>query len=136
LIDSSAFFALASPREANHATAGQIAEWLRAQRWRLFTTNFVRAEAHALILDRAGHSAADRFLVDLSNLTPDRLIRVTEADEERALAIIERYRDKDFSLTDATSFAVMERIGISYAFSFDRDFAQYGFAVLTPEILA
>ena len=50
----------------------------------------------------------------------------------RAREIIRQYEDKSFSLTDATSFAVMERLRISYAFTFDRNFAQYGFTILTP----
>jgi predicted nucleic acid-binding protein len=32
---------------------------------------------------------------------------------------------------EAISFAVMERFVIRLAFTFDRDFAQYGFTVLT-----
>jgi uncharacterized protein len=56
---------------------------------------------------------------------------VTPADVERAKAIIYQYDDRDFSLTDATSFAVMERLRIPTAFTFDRHFAQYGFTVLT-----
>jgi predicted nucleic acid-binding protein len=55
---------------------------------------------------------------------------VTPADVERAKAIIYQYDDRDFSLTDATSFAVMERLRIPTAFTFDRHFAQYGFTVL------
>jgi predicted nucleic acid-binding protein len=35
-------------------------------------------------------------------------------------------------LTDAISFAVMERPGIGHAFAFDRHFAQYGVALLDP----
>ena len=50
----------------------------------------------------------------------------------RALEIIERYQDKEFSLTDATSFAVMERLGIEAAFAFDADFRQFGLTVLEP----
>jgi predicted nucleic acid-binding protein len=33
-------------------------------------------------------------------------------------------------LTDATSFAIMERLGILEAFSFDRHFRQFGFSVI------
>lgn len=61
---------------------------------------------------------------------PDSLVRVTEEDEQAALDLIARYRDKSFSLTDATSFVVMERLGITHAFSFDDDFRQYGWTVL------
>ena len=32
----------------------------------------------------------------------------------------------------ATSFSVMERLGIQHAFTFDRNFAQYGWTVLVP----
>jgi len=49
------------------------------------------------------------------------------ADEEKAKQIIRRYTDKTFSYTDATSFAVMERLGVNEAFAFDPHFQQYGF---------
>jgi predicted nucleic acid-binding protein len=130
LIDSSAFFALIYSRETNHPAARAIAQVLDAERWQLVTTNFIRAESHALILNRAGHAVADRFLADLRDRTPIRIVRVTEADEERALALVAQYRDKDFTLTDATSFVIMERVGIRTAFTFDDDFRQYGFIVL------
>ena len=57
-------------------------------------------------------------------------------DEQRARQIIVAYTDKDFTFTDATSFAVMERLRIGHAFTFDDDFRQYGFTTLTPELLA
>jgi len=40
--------------------------------------------------------------------------------------MIARYSDKDWSLCDAISFAVMESRSVGAAFSFDRHFAQYG----------
>ena len=61
------------------------------------------------------------------------LVRVTEADEEAALDLIARYRDKDFSLTDATSFVVMERLSLQHVLSFDSDFRQYGWTLLTVD---
>ena len=52
------------------------------------------------------------------------------ADEKRAKEIIARYKDKTFSYTDATSFALMERLGLEAAFAFDAHFRQYGFSLL------
>jgi len=56
--------------------------------------------------------------------------RVGPEDEQRARQIIYQYDDKNFSLTDAASFAVMERLRIATAFTFDHNFAQYGFQLL------
>lgn len=55
--------------------------------------------------------------------------RITEVDEKRAVEIINYYTDKTYSFTDATTFAAMERLGITRAFTFDRHFVQYGFHV-------
>jgi predicted nucleic acid-binding protein len=50
---------------------------------------------------------------------------VTFADLETAWAIGETFPDQDFSIVDRTSFAVMERLGITRAASFDDHFAIY-----------
>jgi predicted nucleic acid-binding protein len=81
-------------------------------------------------LNRLSQEIATRFLHDLEQSTTT-LVWVTPADVQHAKAIISQYNDKDFSLTDATSFVVMERLHIPYAFTFDRHFAQYGLTVLT-----
>jgi len=49
----------------------------------------------------------------------------TLADWQTAWAIGEAFADQDFSLVDRTSFAVMERLGLTRVASFDRDFAVY-----------
>ena len=104
---------------------------LSIQQWRTFTTNFILAETHALLLNRLNRTVALRTLkaIEISGTIIE---RVSVADEQRAREILEQYDDKNFSLTDATSFAVMERLGITYAFTFDRNFTQYGLTVLTP----
>jgi uncharacterized protein len=130
LVDTSAYFALTYSRERVHAEALAIASKLQAERWRLFTTNFILAEIHALLLVRLNRVVAARVLRKIDNSSTT-IVRVTVADEQRARQIIHQYQDKDFSLTDATSFAVMERLHSSHAFTFDRNFAQYGLAVLT-----
>ncbi len=131
-LDSSAYLALVNPHDDYHGEARAIWTRLTDEHWRTFTTSFVVAETHALFLARLGHKHATAFLrpVRQSSTT---IVRPSMADEGRAYAIVFQYVDKGFSLTDALSFAVMERLGITHAFTFDRHFAQYGFTVLASK---
>lgn len=132
-VDSGAYRAVTDGRETHHSAAIAIADQLVARHWRGFTTNFVVAEAHALVLSRHGRAVAAQALHLIDTSTETTIVRASLADERRAREIIHRYADKNFSLTDAISFAVMERLRIGYAFTFNRHFAQYGFAVLTAD---
>jgi uncharacterized protein len=51
---------------------------------------------------------------------------VRESDEESAIGLVRRHADKGYSLCDAMSFVVMERLGITEAIAFDRHFVEYG----------
>jgi uncharacterized protein len=135
-VDSSAFFALAHAPDDNHRLATELLAGLVRGRTRLITTNFVIAEAHALLVNRTRRQdLGAQFLERLYGSPSMERVRVADADEQQAVALVIRYRDKLFSLTDATSFVVMERPGIRHAFTFDADFAQYGVTVLTAEHL-
>jgi predicted nucleic acid-binding protein len=135
LIDSSAFFATASSSGNHHREALAIQQRILRERLAALATNFVVAETHALMLTRVGRYHARRWLDGIDDLVSKNhlsIIRIEPEDEVRARQIIRQYNDKDFSLVDASSFAVMERLGIHYAFTFDRHFEQYGLAVLAP----
>ncbi len=132
-VDTSAFAAVAADNDNRHADALALLNELTSAHARLFTTNLVLVETHALVLARLRRpDLAARIITELYNSKQTLLVRATEADERRALAILTRYQDKTFSFTDTTSFAVMERLGIQHAFSFDSDFQQYGWVVLQP----
>ena len=124
-VDTSAFYARSNRRDADFSDAQVIQRRLIVDRAVWFTSNYVVAETHALLLARAGVRAAMAFLHELRQ-SSIAVVRATEEDDERAFAILRLYDDKDFSLTDATSFAIMDRLGIRHAFTFDRHFAQYG----------
>ncbi len=131
-VDSSAFFAVASARDADHARARRVHARIVAEGWRLVTTTYVVAELHALALGRLDPRSALALIerVEQGNVV---VVRVSEDDWRQAWDILRRYDDKDFSFTDALSFAVMERLGIREAFSFDRHFLQYGFHLVGDE---
>jgi predicted nucleic acid-binding protein len=57
------------------------------------------------------------------------LEQVLPSDLEMAWLIGERFEDQEFSPTDRTSFALMERLRIQTVASFDNDFAIYRFGL-------
>jgi uncharacterized protein len=128
-VDTGAYFGLAVREDTHHEQAVALFRDREMRSARLFTTNFIAAEMHALILSRRGPDLAARMLDRLDH-SAGTVERVTAEDELRTRQIIYRYDDKNFSLTDATSFAVMERLRITTAFTFDHNFAQYGFQLL------
>lgn len=131
-LDTSAYFAVTDNSDSDHGTARALFERLAAFKTRLFTSNLIVVETHALLLSRLNPPIARRFLQGIRQGTTT-LVWVTPDDFQRAYQIIDTYDDKGFSLTDATSFVVMERLGIPYAFTFDRHFGQYGLNVLTSD---
>jgi len=128
-VDTGAYFALAFDGDEDHAEAIAISQRLARERRQLVTTNFVLAETHALLLNRVNRAVALRVLLSILN-SNTRIVRISQSDEEMARAILIRYQDKNYSLTDATSFVVMQRLGIQTAFAFDRHFSQHGFTIL------
>ncbi len=82
---------------------------------------------------RLGHDIAVEIGEKLWNESIATLVRVTSQDEKRAWEIFVKHRDKGFSFTDCSSFAVMERLGIIEAFAFDEHFGQYDNLIRLPQ---
>ena len=93
----------------------------------LITSDHVLVESWLLMRHRLGRDAADRFWSGLmggvASVEP-----VNSADLQVARVITEEFAEQDFSLVDCTSFAVMRRLGLDRAATFDADFAifRYG----------
>ncbi len=131
-VDTGAWFAHLVAEDADHAAAVRLFERARAERFWLATTNAVVFETHALLVNRAreGRSLALNFLGDL-DAGLCHVERVTRDDETQATALLRAHADKGYSLCDALSFVVIERLHVDAAIAFDRHFAQFGrFAVL------
>src|SRR5579864_1811007 len=128
-VDTSVFYAQLAEDDTNHVAA---LAFFRDVTEPLATTKDVVFETHA-VMQRISRErptsdmrpAALRFLDSIDGGLA-RVLDVTDADHVSARAIVERHRDKTYSLCDALSFAVMERLKITRAASFDSHFRQYG----------
>jgi uncharacterized protein len=126
-VDSGGFFAHLVKEDALHGRARDLFAQAEREHWDLITTNAVVYETHALLTNRArdGREAGLRFL-DHIQRGLCAVAYVTRDDERSAIAILREHQDKMYSLCDALSFVIMERLDIADAIAFDRHFREYG----------
>ena len=124
-VDTSAFIALRDSKDINHRRAKGFLEEIKKKKILLITTNFVFDEVYTYFC--RFHKVAVEMGEYIRN-SPGVIAyyRITADDENRAWEIAKSYRDKTFSFTDCTSFAICERLGILDVFAFDEHFKQYG----------
>jgi predicted nucleic acid-binding protein len=119
-IDTSIWFAVANIREKRNRRAKSIL----ANLTELVTSDHVIVESWLLLNSRVHRAAAEQFWQGLRSGIAH-IEKVTLADLETGWVIGQAFSDQKFSIVDRTSFAVMERLGISRVASFDDDFAIY-----------
>lgn len=129
-VDTSGFLALLVPEDQWHGKATSLFEQADHERWLLITSNIVVIEAYAVLLIRAGRKNAILFLDTVLN-DAYRIERIHQNDEKKAITLVRSHEDKSYSLCDALSFVLMERLSVQEAIAFDRHFRSYGqFTVL------
>ena len=74
-----------------------------------------------------------QFVRDLRQNQNVEIIPQSSALFESALMRYERFRDKQWGLTDCASFFVMEQLGLTDALAYDLHFQQAGFRALLRE---
>jgi uncharacterized protein len=126
-VDTGGFFALFVAEDSHHIRARELFERATQDRWRLVTTNAVVTETYALLLVRTRERRA-KAIAFLDGLAASgvKVERVRASDEERAHSIVRTHDDKGYSLCDAYSFVVMQRLRIVEAIAFDRHFREFG----------
>jgi predicted nucleic acid-binding protein len=122
LWDSSAVLAFLDVDDADHARAVAVAKSIAFEKRPSFITNYIEAETHALLLRQLGRVTAREWLLS-GQLS---VVAALPEEVDRAKEILTRFADKDWTLCDAVSFALLDVRGIKRAFSFDHHFRQYG----------
>lgn len=122
-VDTGVWYAAMDKGDRSHARARHL---LQSQTGSMFLTDQVLLETWRLAAHRLGWGVAERFFGSIRGGVAE-AGAVTAVDRERAWAIGQLFEDQQLSLTDRTSFAVMERLGMTRVATFDNDFAVYRF---------
>ena len=129
-VDTSFWVALRNRRDGHHDAARRLLRLKAATP--LVCTNHVRGETWTFLRRRAGHASATNFLDFIEETERLYVEHIDAATEGEAMGWLRRHDEREYSFVDATSFALMRRLGISEAFAFDGDFAAAGFVELRP----
>lgn len=125
-VDTSAFLALENRRDLYHSKALLFKDTCLKTGQTLITSDYILDESYTIIRLRAGHMIAVQFGESLRKSQFIRIEHITPDIIEEAWRLFKKFEDHDFSFTDCTSFALMERLNISNAFTFDAHFQEYG----------
>jgi len=127
--DTSALIALFNPMDTFHSKAK---EWFVTNRPKLIITDYIIDELLALALSRGNKKFAlmvSKRVRDLGGFK-----KITEEDFYKAWGVFDSYEDKNWSLTDCTSYVFMGRSAIKRAFAFAPHFDQFGSVFREPPL--
>ena len=128
-MDSGAWYAWMVPDDPDHPA---MVAWWAANTTRLLTSDYVIDETLTLLRSRGQNPRAVDFGTAVFAGLLGTIHRVTEADTADAWHTFRTFADKGWSFTDCTSRAVMLRLGVTQAVSFDRHFRQFGTVAVLP----
>ncbi|MBI5186819.1 MAG: type II toxin-antitoxin system VapC family toxin [Nitrospinae bacterium] len=132
-VDTAAWLALINKSDTLHKTAKKIRNSLLNQNAKFIITDYIIVEiANSLNRIPARESAIHL----INSIMASRNIEVVVVDKEvfrEAWELYSSRTDKEWSMTDCTTFVIMNRRQITEAFTSDRHFEQAGFTILLKE---
>lgn len=133
-IDTGAFIALVFKKDDNHEKAKSIFHEI-GNKYLQITSNLVISETYTYLRYHVNYHTAIGFLRQAKKAENSGFLKVIYSDkkiENRALEILEKYNDQDFSYTDAVSFSIILNDGkIKDVFTFDHHFFIVGCHIIT-----
>ena len=126
LVDTAAWVALNNRTDENHRAAVECVSRFKTEPVLFYTTDYIVDETVTLLRFKVSHSQALLFLGFLRTTANVTRVQVTDELIASAEGICRTYQDKRWSFTDCVSFAFMDETGLEDAFSFDKNFTQYG----------
>lgn len=125
--DTSFYVALLNHRDSLHANA---LKWVQRDDVEYVTTDLVLIELGNAMSAGVRRASFVQTLELLRSKSTTIVIPATHELFERGCALFSQRPDKEWSMTDCTSFVVMGQMGLTDALTADHHFAQAGFQTL------
>ncbi|MBF0564903.1 MAG: PIN domain-containing protein [Nitrospirae bacterium] len=129
-IDTTAWLALINKSDDFFNKACSIRDELLKDGCHFFVTNYIIVEIANSLSRKVWRNRAISLINFIYNSDDIEVIEVNKEIYNQALEIYKHRQDKEWGLTDCTSFIVMSTNGIAEAFTNDRHFEQAGFIAL------
>lgn len=129
-VDTAAWLALLNSRDVYHETANQVMSTLRQQKVQLMTTEFVLLEVADALAAPAFRQQTIQFINSLKDIPFLTIVPINKGLYDSAWELYSNRFDKEWGLTDCSSFVMMEQEEIVTAFTTDHHFVQAGFQKL------
>ncbi|MFI5201416.1 MAG: type II toxin-antitoxin system VapC family toxin [Candidatus Kapaibacterium sp.] len=127
IADAFYFLARLNPHDQHR---DRVVEFMEHFNGGIVTTDWVLMEVTDALANSKFRPFLREFLMDLRSNSSCEIVEANRELFDRALNFFHRHSDKDWSLTDCTSFVVMRDMGIKEALTGDKHFEQAGFMPL------
>ena len=131
--DTSFLVAYYNANDVNHSTSRQFIKGLEGKKVKLAISDYIFDEILTVLMVRAGKDMAIYSCKKLYAEIQTGKIKwlcVNDAIFKESIEIFTKYKDKNWSFTDCTSYILMKKNGIKKCLSFDEHFKQFGYETL------
>lgn len=129
-VDTSFVIALINDNDQYHNQAQALS--YRFENSQLVTTDAVLLEIGNALAKGFREEAIETIRVLRSGKNTE-IVEISASLFEKGFETYQKYDDKDWGLVDCISFVVMWEAGVVEALTFDSDFKQAGFTILTEQ---
>ena len=129
-VDTGAWFAITVPSDPNYPYAKA---WMQKNQSSLLTTDYVIDETLTLLQARGEFQRAIALGEALFSGALTQIYYLTQDDIQVAWQTFRQFADKQWSFTDCSSKAMIEKFKCKEAFAFDHHFRQFGSVIVVPQ---